>query len=203
MVGKFNDILAFYEDVFQESDLIPAVGKITVKPEAIAKSHKPNDLCRCCNIIGSEDLDEVYIKVTKKTIQETIDLIKNPPSQKFQANLTAVLDIQPIHPKEKISLGLSEISTQGRFDSVKGKIKVKLFDFDNDFDNAQILRYAMGKLTELGFSEKQEITYGDQIKYIKIQVETFEDVEKIAAINGVKNVDFFSKLFAPFIRIYE
>ena len=197
MVGKFNDILAFYEDVFQESDLIPAVGKITVKPEAIAKSHKPNDLCRCCNIIGSEDLDEVYIKVTKKTIQETIDLIKNPPSQKFQANLTAVLDIQPIHPKEKISLGLSEISTQGRFDSIKGKIKVKLFDFDNDFDNAQILRYAMEKLTELGFSEKQEITYGDQIKYIKIQVETFEDVEKIAAINGVKNVDFFQSYSLP------
>ena len=64
IVEKFDDILTFYEDVFQESDLIPAVGKITVKPEAIAKSHKPNDLCRCCHIIGSEDLDEVYIKVT-------------------------------------------------------------------------------------------------------------------------------------------
>ena len=42
IVEKFDDILTFYEDVFQESDLIPAVGKITVKPEAIAKSHKPN-----------------------------------------------------------------------------------------------------------------------------------------------------------------
>lgn len=198
IVEKFDDILAFYEDVFQESDLIPAVGKITVKPEAIAKSHKPNDLCRCCHIIGSEDLDEVYIKVTKKTIQDTIDLIKNPPSQKFQANLTAVSDIQPIRPQEKISLGLSEISTQGMFDSIKGKIKVKFFDFDDEFDNVQILGYIMEKLTTLGFSEKHElITYGDQIKYIKVQVESFEDVEKIAAINGVKTVDFFQEYSLP------
>lgn len=78
-------------------------------------------------------MDEVYIKVTKKTIQDTIDLVKNPPSQKFRANLTAVLDIQPIRPQEKIALGLFEISSQGMFDSIKGKIKVKLFDFDDEF----------------------------------------------------------------------
>jgi len=198
IVEKFDDILTFYEDVFQESDLIPAVGKITVKPEAIAKSHKPNDLCRCCHIIGSEDLDEVYIKVTKKTIQDTIDLVKNPPSQKFRANLTAVLDIQPIRPQEKIALGLFEISSQGMFDSIKGKIKVKLFDFDDEFDNVQIMGYIMEKLAVLGFSEKHElITYGNKIKYIKVQVESIEDVEKIAAINGVKTVDFFQEYSLP------
>lgn len=52
-VGKFEHILEFYEDVFKENEMVPAVGKITVKPEAIAKSHKPNDLCRNCQIIGS------------------------------------------------------------------------------------------------------------------------------------------------------
>ena len=62
IAAKFENILDFYEDIFQEKGLIPAVGKITVKPEAIAKSHKPNDLCRCCPIIGGEDLNQIYIK---------------------------------------------------------------------------------------------------------------------------------------------
>ena len=83
---KFESLLSFYSDVFDENETIPAVGKITVKPEAIAKSHKPTDLCRNCPIIGSEDLDEIYIKVNRKNIQETIGMVKNPPSQKFQAN---------------------------------------------------------------------------------------------------------------------
>lgn len=66
ITDKFETLLSFYSDVFNENDAIPAVGKITVKPEAIAKSHKPSDLCRNCPIIGSEDLDEIYIKVNKK-----------------------------------------------------------------------------------------------------------------------------------------
>ena len=32
MTEKFEGVLSYYESVFQESELIPAVGKITVKP---------------------------------------------------------------------------------------------------------------------------------------------------------------------------
>lgn len=195
---KFRDVLNFYEDVFTENEFIPAVGKITVKPEAIAKSHKPNDLCRECPIIGSEDLDEIYIKVTKKSIEKTVALIQNPPTKAFRANLTAVFDIQPITATEKISEDLAEISSQGKLGAIKDKIKVKIFDFNDDFDNAQIMNYIMKKLSDYGFAEKHElITYGEQIKFIKVQVSSYEDIVKIASINGVKSIDFFQEYSLP------
>lgn len=196
--AKFKGILDFYEDIFQENELIPAVGKITVKPEAIAKSHKPNDLCRCCPIIGGEDLNQIYIKVTKKSVEETISLVKQPPSEKFRANLTAIQDIQPIRASEKISENLTRISQEGNFDSISQKIKVKLFDFDNDFDNIQIMGYVLKQLDGLGFANNHElITYGEKIKYIKVAVQSFQDIVKIASINGVKSVDFFQKYSLP------
>lgn len=195
---KFEGMLLFYEDVFQENELIPAVGKITVKPEAIAKSHKPNDLCRHCPIIGSEDLNEIYIKLTKQTIRKTISLINRPPSEKFRANLTAIQDIQPITGSEKISTSLVQMSQQKQFELVKGKIKVKLFDFDDEFDNTQIMAYVLKKLASLGLADRHEtIAYGNQIKYIKIQANSYEDVENIARINGVKSVDFFQEYSLP------
>jgi len=195
---KFEDMLSFYEDVFQESELIPAVGKITVKPEAIAKSHKPSDLCRHCPIIGSEDLNEIYIKVTKQTILKTISLIKQPPSEKFRANLTAIQNIQPITGSEKISPSLFQMSQQGQFELIKGRIKIKLFDFDDEFDNTQIMSYVLKKLTFLGLADRHAIiTYGNQIKYIKLQANSYEDVEKIARINGIKSVDFFQEYSLP------
>ena len=197
-VGKFEHILEFYEDVFNENEMVPAVGKITVKPEAIAKSHKPNDLCRNCQIIGSEDLDEIYIKVNRKSITDTVALIKNPPSEKVRANLSAIADIQPIEVDEKISDELAEISMQGKFDIVKNKIKIKFFDFDDDFDNTQILGYIMGKLAAFGFADKHElITYGEHLKFIKIEVSSYEDIVKLASINGVKSVDFFQEYSLP------
>lgn len=198
IIDKFEKIASFYEDVFNENELVPAVGKITVKQEAIAKSHKPNDLCRNCPIIGSEDLNEIYIKVSKKSIEETVSLIQNPPSKKFRANLTAISDIQPITTDEKISENLVQMSMQGQFDAVKNKIKIKFFDFGDDFDNNQIMGYVMKKLSEFGFAEKHElITYGGRIKYIKVEVNSYEDVIKIASVNGVKSVDFFQEYSLP------
>lgn len=198
IINKFESVLSFYEDVFKENEFVPAVGKITVKQEAIAKSHKPNDLCRNCPIIGSEDLDEIYIKVTKKAIEETVSLLQNPPSKKFRANMTAISDIQPITAEEKISEGLAEISSQGQFDTVRSKIKIKFFDFNDEFDNGQILSYIIKKIAELGFADKHElITYGEHIKYIKVKVSSYDDIVRIAAINGVRSVDFFQKYSLP------
>lgn len=195
--NKFETLLTFYSDVFQESETIPAVGKITVKPEAIAKSHKPSDLCRNCPIIGSEDLNEIYIKVNRKNILETIEMVNNPPSQKFQANMTAIADIQPIRPEEKISPTLQSIA-QEEFDSIRRVIKLKIFDFDDDFDNAQIWDYVKRKLQSLHFENKYEIiSYGDQIKFLKMEVDSYDDIIKLASINGVKTVGFFQEYSLP------
>jgi hypothetical protein len=198
IVEMFKNMLNYYEDVFSVNELIPAVGKITVKPEAIAKSHKPNELCQNCHIIGSEDLNEIYIRVDKKTISETVGLVMNPPTQRFRANLTTIENIKPITPEDKISKNLGEVSTQGDFGKIKNKIKLTLFDFDDDFDNNQIMGYVVDKLSEFGFSEKYKMTsYGDKIKFIRIEVNSHEDIVKLASINGVRSVDFFQEYSLP------
>lgn len=198
IAGMFKEVLNYYDDVFKNNKLVPAVGKITVKAEAIAKSHKPNNLCRKCPIIGSKDLNEIYIKLNKKAIEETMVLIMNPPSQKFQANLTAIESVKPITIEEKISKSLEQISSRGDFDSIKHKIKIKLFDFDDAFDNDQINNYVINKLFELGFNKKyKKITYGDKISFIKIEVSSFDDIIKLASVNGIKSIDFFQEYSLP------
>lgn len=198
---KFEHVLQFYENVFNENDQVPAVGKITVKAEAIAKSHKPNDLCRCCSIIGGEDLNEIYIKVTRQSLKETISLVKEPPSKKFKANLTAIEDIQPIQPAEKITQDLYRVSKQGNIENVRNQIKIKLFDFGNEFDNTQIWNYVLKKLKALKLpGDPEHISYGEKINYLKVKIRSFEDVKKIASINGVKTIDFFRQYSAPLIN---
>ena len=64
-------------------------------------------------------------KTDTKSISETIALIKNPPSKKFKANLTAIEDIKPISTGEKISESIAQVSMQGEFDRIKDKIQIK------------------------------------------------------------------------------
>lgn len=195
---QLEQLLDFYSNLFTENSLIPAVGKIKMKEEAIAKSHKPNDLCRKCPIIGGGDLDEIYIKVTRLGIQETITFVKDPPSQKFSANMTAIKYITPVQTKDIISPDLTNAKTNGEFEKFKSNIKVKLFDFEDEFDNSQVTAYVNDKLKVYNLLGKSKvISYGDKIKYLKIGIESYSDVEKIASINGVKSIDFFQKYTLP------
>ena len=54
--------------------------------------------------------------------------------------------------------------------------------------------YVKRKLSVLGFANRHKIiSYGEKIKYIKVQVDSYEDIIKLASINGVKSVDFFQE----------
>lgn len=90
--------------------------------------------------------------------------------------MTAVSDIQPIKADEKITSSLA-LAAQSDFSSIKNNIKVKIFDFDDDFDNAQIWDYINRKITLLGLHDNCElITYGEHIKFFKIGINSYEDI---------------------------
>lgn len=203
LIEKLNHVSDFYDEIFSQNANIPAVAKITVRDEAIAKSHKPDELCKKCPIIGTEDLNEIYIKVKKDTISQMIKLVENPTSKKMKANMTTIVDILPIDADEKVSTGLNEM-TREEFDYIKSRIKLKLFDFNDEYDNNQIWGYVTSKLDELNLSESKElISYGDNIKYIKLNIESKEDILNIASINGVKSVDFFQEYSTPTNKLRE
>lgn len=195
---KFKKVEEYYADVFEENDKIPAVGKIIVKSEAIAKSHKPNDLCKHCPIIGSEDLNEIYIKVTPKGIDKTIEIVKKSSARRLEANLTTIVDIQPIISEEKISNTLLEKIKNNEFDMVKTRIKIKFFDFNDDYDNSIIENYIYRKLQELELDKNiKKIKYGSNVNLLMVEVNKCSDIQRIAAINGIKVVDFFQEYSLP------
>jgi hypothetical protein len=198
IIDQFEEVFNYYEEVFIESENVPVVGKIYVKEEAIAKSYKPNDLCRNCPIIGTGQLDELYVKLTSRNIHETIEIIKTLPSQRVKANLTALREVSPFVPEDKISKQLIAVTENNKFSEVKEKIKIKIFDFDNEYDNEIIHNYVKNKIQEMELdSDIKYIKYGEKIEYIKIRVESVEDINKLAKVNGIKTIDFFQEYSMP------
>lgn len=198
IIEQFNVLNDFFEDFFEEEHNAPAIGKVKIREEAIAKSHRPNDLLQECPIIGVGKLDELYIKVTESGITKTIDKIRKLPSKKVGANLTTIVEIEPYSSEEKISQDLVQIQNVGIFETVKNRIKIKLFFFDDEYEDARIHRYVEKKIQQLGFENKYEyFRIGTNIEYIKMQVGSYDDIKKISEINGVKSIDFFQTYSTP------
>lgn len=192
IIGKLENLKKYYDDIFQESESIPVIAKLKVKKEAIAKSHKPDRFCKNMPIIGSEELDEMYFKVTKAGIEKTIREIEILPAEEFKANLTTIEDITPYYADDKISNNLKNI-TPSEFMQINNKIRVKLFKFDNDYDNELIKKYVLRKLSEIGITEDIKfIKYGEKIQFMKITVQSYDKIVELSKINGIRNIDFFS-----------
>lgn len=198
IISQLNFLNDYFEGLFAEDKNVPAIGKVKLRDQAIAKSHRPNDLLKECPIVGVGRLDELYIKVTEEGIAHTVEKIRKLPSKKVKANLTTIVDVEPYTGEDKITADLINVQQSKEFDEVKNRIKIKLFNFDDEYDDAVLHRYVEKKIKDLGFADNYEyFRIGNTIEYIKIQVNSYEDILNIAEINGVKSIDFFQTYSTP------
>lgn len=193
VILELKEVLNYYNDFLNENPSIPVIGKVRVKEEAIAKSHKPNTLCKYCPIVGGEDLEENYIKVTKEGIQKTIEYIRTSDSKNLGANLTAIAEISAFKPEDKLSVGLREELKQESFSK---RIKLKCFDFGNDYDNQQTQAYIQRELSELGLDFEYK-DFGINLSYYVLDVSKSQVIQQLAEINGVRKIDVFQRYYLP------
>lgn len=193
VIHEFESISNYYKDFFEEHPILPVIGKVKMKEEAIAKSHKPNTLCKYCPIVGSEDLEENYIKVTKDGIEKTIEYIRTSKSKYLGANLTAVAEISAFKPSDKLSIGLKKELEEEKFSQ---RVKLKCFDFGNDYDNQQVHTYIERKLSDLNISYEYK-SFGANLNYYVLEVQEPQVIQHLAEINGVRKIDVFQRYYLP------
>ncbi|GAA0733686.1 S8 family peptidase [Clostridium oceanicum] len=198
IIKQLENTVDYYKDIFNVSSKLPLMGKIKMKKEAIAKSYKPDRFCKNIPIIGSGNLDEIYFKFTKDEVENTISEIQRLPSKLFKANLTSIEKITPYYSDDKISDDLrSKAKSKKEFFKIKDSIKIKLFDFKDDYDNELIRHYVYKKLNDIGFDEGiKNINYYDKVKYLQVKVQNYDQIIKISKINGIKTIDYFHRLYA-------
>src|SRR5690625_3681599 len=152
-----------------------------MKDKAISKSHKPNRFCKNLPIIGSNKLNEIYVKVTKDGLEKTIEEITLLPAKRFKANLTAIKEIKPVTPESKL---LNQV------DKIQDSIKVTNFNFKDESANELAKNYLEERLTNLDLEYKYK-RYSKNVKFYDIKIKTKQDIEKISNIEVVKSIDYF------------
>lgn len=164
---------------FEEGNKV-AVAKIKMKSEAIAKSHKPNRFCKDLPIIGGGDLDEIFVRVEPGSIAKTIESIQNNPPMDLKANMTAIRDVESIKNEEKISEHLKKILENQAFDSVKNRIKVELYEYDDEYFDMNNITFVKKCLLENNICTSiKEIKLDDELQCINVTVQSKNDIKKL------------------------
>ncbi len=151
---------------WQRWPAIPAVVKVILKREALAKSHRPLSLFtpRTCPIIGSLDFGEILVSATATGLQHLAHRIATTTAKTAIAGISTIESIQPYSINDGFTAddaGAVETWTQEN-----RPLKLHLFSHSDTSTDANIESALLELAEELGI-ELEKITYGTRCTVFK------------------------------------
>lgn len=184
-----------FEGVFANTNL-PAVARVTLREEAMAKSHRPDRLLtsRTCPIIGGEDFGELLVSVRPRHLQLLLDSIKTTTDKKMQNDVVKILSIDPYTEEDALGQWTPRELVAFLSERRKQAIKVRLFNHRSEFLNATLL----GALKEIahspGFFSVEALRYTPTQNLFRVIVdEGTEAISRLASFVGCQSVDVFDE----------
>lgn len=176
---EVDKVIENFRSTFVKWPDLPAVAKVTLKKEALAKSHRPMALFskRSCPIIGTLDFGEILVSATVDGLDELKDRIKNNHSKKQTANISAIEKIEPYDSKEW-SFVVND----------RSKIKLRLFDHKNEKINTQIKQsfYVFSKENNLSI---KAFNYGKKtVLTVEPEGDTIEKLSKFIGLRSLSSM---------------
>lgn len=187
LAQQTKEALDYFNDEFNQWPGLAGVVKVTLKEEALAKSHRPMDLfySKTCPIVGSLDFGELLVSATKDGLNSLRTKLLTGKSQKLVANISAIEKIEAYTSDDSISGGnLNDIITAVK----KGrKLKVKLFDHQNEEKNAK-LQLAFYKFAKENNVRVKKLTYGSCNDLISLVSQDERIIKKITKFIGLRTI---------------
>ena len=199
IMQQCENLRTVLQSTFIQFPNTPCIGKVIMKEEAIAKSHKPTALfnAKTCPIVGAENLNEILVKVTPEGLNHLISTVHSPSNNDIKINMTKIEKIKAYSKQEKIVIQEYENMTD-----ITQPIKVKLFSFDDATDNEYFTQGFEEQIRQLGL-EATRLNYGGNLCVYKLRCGNKDDLNKIIEYPGVHKVSFFPQYTYDFPNIAQ
>lgn len=177
--AQVSDIKSYYTAAFRVHPDIPAVARVRVRPDAIAKSHRPSSLLSTdtCPVIGVEGMGELLVSVTPSGLDRLANRIERDETKTGLANISTLLEINPYPP-----------SVEPVEDDIA---KVKLFSHHDPGVDAAVDRTFRGILARFGLVNPIELRYGKGLKIFSVTRPGPDLIEVLRSFVGVQSVGPF------------
>lgn len=194
MLAGIQSVASHFERAFSLSNL-PAVARITLRNEAIAKSHHPAFLFNpnTCPVIGFEDFGQLLVSVRPTTLKRLYSAVTQT-GKDLQNDVSKILSIEPFSGVDAI--GNWTIDNLRRFLETERSpsIKLRAFDHRDPEVNQQIIAELIALTERLGLPTPRYLNYGGKLKMFKIDLRSPSGpIENLAEFVGTQSLDVFEQ----------
>lgn len=191
LIKQVHDVEAAFLPVFEKAQNVPAVARVKLKEEAIAKSHRPTSLLALTTpIIGVETFGELLVSVKPAGLRALASRIEHDDTIQRTADISTIESILPYGEPDVLRSTIDELITAAALD---GALKLRLFNHANTALNAIIYAAFLRQLHDLHLPAPDELPYGGNVRIFRVRDIAASGVEPLARFVGTQSLSAFPK----------
>jgi serine protease AprX len=192
LANEVRAIETHFDRSFRISKGVPAVAKVVLKPQAVAKSHRPTNLFNddTCPIIGGNRLGELYVSVDPQGLDRLAKRIESSEAQHVIANISTLQNID-VYPVTDILGGESLLDLQQRLEMKKDPLRVRLFRHSSTRQNRKLDAYFEAVARDQGVLDLETLDYADDLKVYRLRNAPPKALEPLLKVVGIQSLTFF------------
>lgn len=195
-------VRSHFASEFAKEPKVPAVARIKLRREAIAKSHRPisffnDDLCP---VIGVESFGELLVSVNQVTLATLSDQLLHAKSETAQLHLSTIESISPYVAIERTSQSTQNLdetlATEG------SSLKVRLFRHWLPQDDQNIVEAFLRRIASLNGPIARQRSYGTNISVFEVSNIGLDAALSLSQFPGIASIGTFPEfgILAPSLR---
>ncbi len=191
LTTQLDEVQTHFDHHFRSWRGAPAVAKVQMKKEAIAKSYRPVEFFRddICPVIGANRLGELYVSVAPAKIASLRHKLSTIATDREKAQLTAIASIRPYSLEDAIDPAIRSITSQPA--EFFPNVRYRLFRHRSDRENRTLDRAFDTLLQSLNISLSQELPYASDLKVFRLANVSRTAMAYLSAFGGTQSVSLF------------
>ena len=170
---------------------LPAVGRVVLKREALAKSHRPAKLFHgTCPIIGVGHLGELLISLRPSRVGELIARIGADTTKEGQADISTIAQILP-HEADAATAPETVEELAARLEHSPSPLKLRLFRHGSSAIDEKIENAFLAEVETLKLSSPEPFHYAEGLCIYRIKDAGADTVRRLARFVGTQSVSTF------------
>ncbi len=186
-VQQLHSVEHYFDNWFKKEPHLPAVAKVILKKDALAKSHRPSGLFapKTCPIIGCIDFGELLVSVTQNDLCNLRQKILTDLSHTAMANISTIKRIEPFTAKDAIGYIDPDNLQKVR------ELRLRLFTHNSPSVDRVLFQKFKKIVVNLNLPAPQEISYAKNMKIFKLTNVLPNHIDKLARFAGTQSLDTF------------
>lgn len=187
-----DKIKTYFSSSFRSQPAIPAVAKVALRPNAAAKSHRPDSLFneQTCPIIGGDVVGEMLVSVTERGLARLKADIQRGDTIQLKANISTLQAIEPFSKEDVLDDETAEHLAREAA-KTSAPLRVRLFrhgypEVDAAIDQ-MVLRIAADHHVKL----YERLNYDDNVSVLALRGASARAVAALSGFVGVQSVGLF------------